>query len=74
MRESNQIKNYSVEIGDDERMLFAFLKQYGTISFEKYIQLSGLTEKNGLERLTHLISIGIIKSVINGEKEYYTLN
>lgn len=74
MRESNRSKNYSVEIGDDERMLFAFLKQYGIISFEKYIQLSGLSEKSGLERLTHLISIGIIKSVINGEKEYYTLN
>lgn len=73
MQNSNHDRNYPVEIGEEERMLFAFLKQYGTISFEKFVQLSGLSEKSAVDKLSQLASIGIIKSVITGGKEYYTL-
>lgn len=73
MRNTDVDKNYPVEIGEDERMLFAFLSQYGTITFEKYLGLSGLSKAMAIERLSKLMSIGLVKSVVVDNKEYFSM-
>lgn len=74
MRNTEIGKNYPVEIGEDERMLFAFLSQYGTITFEKYLGLSGLPETVAIEKLSRLISIGLLKSVVVDNREYFSMS
>lgn len=63
----------TLEYGDSERLLFDFLKAYGTISFEKYLDLSGLSEAEVIDKLSSLVTLGMIKSIITENGEYFTL-
>ncbi|NUQ79972.1 MAG: ATP-binding protein [Bacteroidetes bacterium] len=72
MRQSKS-PGVSIDYGDAERLLFDYLRQYGTIRFDKFVLLSGLSEEETSRRLGRLILIGMIRSVFVESKEYFTL-
>lgn len=66
-------KSTRVDFGESERLLFDYLSAYGTITFQKFSVLSGLTEAESSVRLSRLIAIGMIRSVFVDSTEHFSV-
>ncbi len=62
-----------LEIGDIERILFAFLEQHGRVTLRQYRHLVNISQRRASRSLVRLVRAGLIRIFTDESEDYYTL-
>jgi len=62
-----------LEIGDIERVLFAFLEQHGRVTLRQYRHLVNVSQRRASRSLVRLVRAGLIRLFTDEGEDYYTL-
>jgi predicted HTH transcriptional regulator len=62
------------EYGENERVLFRYLNEYGEVTVNKYAQLLNVTTYRASKILVNLTSAGVLKLHTRSEIDYYTFS
>ena len=73
LRNSNSEKPLSITIGDNEKKLFDFLTENKKITVKGFKKLVNISERRASRTLVNLVKAEVIRHIINGTEEFFTL-
>ena len=73
LRNSNNISPFKITIGDKEKALFDFLNENEKITVKGFKKLVNISERRASRTLVNLVKAEVIRHVINGREEFFTL-
>jgi predicted HTH transcriptional regulator len=63
----------SVTIGEIEKELFKYLSENGKITVKGFKKLANISERRASRTLVNLVRAEVIRHIMNGKEEYFTL-
>lgn len=73
LRNSNNTKPLSITYGENEKALFKFLNENDKITVKGFKKLVNISERRASRTLVNLVKAEVIRHVINGGEEFFTL-
>lgn len=73
LRNSNNTSPFKITIGDKEKALFDFLNENEKITVKGFKKLVNISERRASRTLVNLVKAEVIRHVINGREEFFTL-
>lgn len=73
LRNSNGTQPLKITIGDNEKALFDFLSQNEKITVKGFKKLVNISERRASRTLVNLVKAEVIRHVVNGGEEFFTL-